>query len=181
MLDVNKTPLQFPECSRSLPIFYRWVTIFVAHFLAKRTLEFQSALLFRSSPDTFQKPIIKVLAVNSEEYSVPHWDEFKRVIREAFAVSEKGLVDDIINILEEKVKGGLGLAHDAHRSLFHFRNIMKGKMKTCRLRMHCEAVLAALLEARQRAPTDAKLERLSEFYKVLGLVCFDVNVSFTFF
>ena len=175
---INKTPLQFPEGSRSLAMFHRWATIFIAHFLTKQTLEYQSARIFESSPDGFKKPNIKIFAVTSEEYSVPDWDQFKRVIREAFTDTDSdiGAVNYIISILEDRVKTGFGLRPDAQRSLATFKRIMEGNMKTYTLRMHCEAVLAALLDASRRAQsesstdTDTDLEALANFYKVLGLI-----------
>lgn len=174
MLDVNKTPLQLPEGSHMFK-FNRWVTIFVAHFLAKRTLEFQSSRIFMASPNTFKKPKFKVFAVNSEDYSVPPWEEFKRVIREA--LPEKDNVNDIITTLEDSCNRCKG---DVRTSLRLFLDIKDGKKKTLRLRMHCEAVFAALLEIRKRAQskspavTDMFVEQ-TEIFKVLGLVCLDVK------
>ena len=103
--DVNKTAIQIPpECT--LPIFHRWVTIFVAHFLAKRTLEYHTTQFFLSSPNNFSKPKFKILAVNGEEYKVPHWDEFKCVIREALTKVGEEETERIIEILERRIGGG---------------------------------------------------------------------------
>jgi hypothetical protein len=155
--------------------FNRWVTIFVAHFLAKRSLEYQSARVFDASPENFKKPQIKILAVNSEEYIVPPWDRFKLVIREAFTNESEIFVDQIITTLEERVKNKVGLRPEAHNSssLHRIRGIMEGNPRspTLTLRMHCEAVLLALLEARQQAQdsADTKWEGLAKFYEVFVL------------
>jgi hypothetical protein len=159
--------------------FFRWVTIFVAHFLAKRTLEYQSARIFQVSPNTFKKPKIKIFAVNSEEYTVPSWKDFKRVIQEASADKDK--VDDFITALEEGIREGSMLKGDAPRHLATIKRILEGNMPTIRLRMHCEAVFAALLEIRQRvqsqskSPADTDFKELAKFFEVLGLVCLDVE------
>ena len=161
-------------------MFNRWVTIFVAHFLAKRTLEFQSARIFQASPDTFKKPEIKILAVKSEEYLVPSWDKFRSIIRNAFTVKDSDdTVERIIATLETKVIKGVGLSPDAKRSLDVFRKIVEDKLEFYKLRMHCEAVLAALLEARNQAQlkSSSDTETLTKFFKVLqvGLACLDVK------
>jgi hypothetical protein len=156
-----------------LPKFIRWLRIFVAHFLAKRSLEYQSARVFDTSPEKFKKPQIKILAVNSEEYEVPPWDRFKLVIREAFTNEGEDLVDQIITTLEERVKNKVGLRPEAHtsRALQRIRRIMEGRLTQLTLRMHCEAVLLALLEARQQAQdsADTKWEGLAKFYEVFVL------------
>jgi hypothetical protein len=151
--------------------FNRWVTIFVAHFLAKRTLEYQSARVFDTSPKEFKKPQIKILAVSSEEYLLPTWDRCKLVIREAFTNEGELLVDQIITTLEDRVKNKVGLRSEAHRSLGKIRAIMEGQPITFKLRMHCEAVLVALLEARQQAKDsgDTKWKGLAKFYEVFVL------------
>ena len=125
-----------------------WVTIFVAHFLAKRTLQFQSAQIFQAQPENFRKPKIRILAVESEIYEVPPWDQFKHVIWEALVDVEEVDIKRIITALEEKVMKRYGVAPETVRSLHLLRGIIDGTMKTCHLRMHCEAVFAALLEAR---------------------------------
>lgn len=123
------------------------------------------------------KPEIKILAVKTEAYVVPTWDEFKHVIRGAVSDWDEGTVDHAIATLEKTVKYGIRLAPEARRSLNAFRKIMEGGMATFKLRMHCEAVFAALLEARDRAQskpsadTDTTSETLANFFKVLGLMC----------
>src|SRR5882762_3807658 len=171
MLDVNKTTLQAPG---SLLKFHGWVTIFVAHFLAKRTLEYHSALLFRASPNDFAKPEIKILAVDSEEYELPSWDKFKRVIRDALTGLEEEVVKQIIDTLESKIIGNdISVPKEVQKGLRTMKQVIKGDTKTITLRMHCEAVFAALLEARGR-PTDIDTENvfktLAEIWKVLGFV-----------
>ena len=125
-----------------------WVTIFVAHFLAKRTLEFQSAQIFQAQPENFRKPKIKILAVESEIYEVPPWDQIKHVIWEALVDVEEVDIKRIITALEEKVMKWYGVAPETARGLHLLRGIIDGTMKTCHLHMHCEAVFAVLLEAR---------------------------------
>ena len=66
---------------------------YVAHFLAKQTLEFQSAQIFWVQPENFRKPKIKILAVDSEDYEVPPWDQFKCVVWEALVGTEKDHID----------------------------------------------------------------------------------------
>jgi hypothetical protein len=183
--DSENDVTELPEGSRSesLLIFIRWITIFVAHFLAKRTLEFHAARHFQSSPNTFEKPKIRILAVKSENYDVPKWDDFKRVIREAF-IEGKDKVDDIITILEESVKDGAGIRPEAYNSLNSFRNIMEGRTSILKMCMHCEAVFLALLDARRRAQSKKSsadtdnLETLAKFFKVLGLVCLSQMYSY---
>ena len=171
-------------------MFNRWVTIFVAHFLAKQTLEFQSRRIFQAKPDAFKKPKIRVFAVSSEQYLVPSWSEFEHVIREAFtAKGEEDTVERIITSLVNKIKTGDGLTREVSLShpLTVIREVINGcSQPTYNLRMHCEAVFAALLDAHNRAQskssadTDADLETLAKFFKVHSLVCLDVNVSFIF-
>ena len=105
MLYVNKTLLQLPD-NTSMSMWITWVTIFVAHFLAKRTLEYHTTQFFLSSPNNFSKPKFKILAVNGEEYKVPHWDEFKCVIREALTKVGEEETERIIEILERRIGGG---------------------------------------------------------------------------
>jgi hypothetical protein len=156
--------------------------MFVAHFIAKRMLEFQIGRLFQAVPDSFQKPKIKILAVNSEVYTVPPWSEFQRVIREALTGASKDDVESIITILEDKFMNGTGLIKGAQTSqrLMQIKRIMNGTEPSLILRMHCEAVFAALLEARRQVQSkssesvadmiDTGLERMAEIFKVLGFV-----------
>jgi hypothetical protein len=168
--------LQSPD--DSLQSFFGWVRIFVAHFLAKRTLEFQCARLFQTKPESFEKPRIKILSVNSDTYEVPPWDQFKCIIREALKDVSEDDVELIIEIMEMKIRSGHGLSPVAFHSLNFFRKIVDGEEKSCILCMHCEAVFAALLEARHRVQlessadtdTDTELKRLAEISKVLGLL-----------
>lgn len=117
--------------------------------------------------------------MSTENYIVPAWDEFKRVIRDAFTVNDD-TVEVIITTLEDKVKNSakVGLSYEASTSLAIFRRIVNDNMETIKLGMHCEAVFAALLEARSRASsadTGTNLESLAKFSKVFGLVCLDVK------
>jgi hypothetical protein len=173
MLDVNKTALQTVECT--LPTFRRWAMIFVAHFLAKRTLEVHSARFFQAFPNDFTRPKIKILAVKSEEYRVPTWEEFKRVIREALTNVDEEEAETIIKTLEMRVKGEGKrlLGKETQYGLTFIKKCMEGGIRSCVLRMHCEAVFAALLDARSRVPTDTdtdELKTMAEISKVLGFM-----------
>ena len=110
-------------------------------------LEFQSAQIFQAQPENFRKPKIKILAVESENYEVPLWDQFKHVNREALVGTDEDHINSIITTLEEKVTKQHGLAPKTMHGLHCLRGIIDGTMKTCHLCMHCEAVFAALLEA----------------------------------
>jgi hypothetical protein len=137
-------------------------------------LEFHSARIFQRSSNDFKKPKIKILAVNSKQYKVPPWNDFKRVIREAFTEKKNEKeIDIIITTLENKVKGGGGLTREANRCLKNFRRIVDDELKVFTLRMHCEAVFAALLDARKRTTSsgnDIDLKALFEFSKVWSCV-----------
>ena len=185
MPDFIKTPLQIPDTSKTLVSFNRWITIFVAHFLAKRTLEVHSTKIFQNSLGSFQKPKFRILAVKSDEYLVPPWDEFKHVIQEALKGYTEEHVDNVSSVLQQKVREKVDMR--VH-SVQLFWEIMNGKKESVILRMHCEAVFAALLEARERvdsnSPEDADLndlKGLSNFYKVIGLVCPDVKCFISYF
>jgi hypothetical protein len=110
---------------------------------------------------------------------VPTWDEFKSIIRDAFTLNDTvDSVDHIIATLETKVKYGVGLTPDARRLLRPFQQVVEGNMTKYKMRMHCEAVFAALLVARNRAQSpsvDTETQALANFYMVLGLVCLDVK------
>lgn len=152
-----------------LQMFFGWVRTFVAHFLGKRNLEVYTA---RLASFENKRPEIRVFAVNSELYRMPTWKEFENVIRDALldtSDSEKGR---IIHNLRARASSGDGLKPDAIRLLRTFRSIMDGELKTFSLYMHCEAVIAALLECNQ--DSDDTLANLS---KVLGLtVCLNVKI-----
>jgi hypothetical protein len=140
-----------------LQMFFGWVRTFVAHFLGKRNLEVYSARL--ASLEN-KRPEIRVFAVNSELYRVPSWEEFENVIRNALQGTSDSEKNQIIRNLQEKVSSGKGLKHEAVRLLSIFRRMMKGELKTYSLYMHCEAVIAALLEC---APdSDDTLANLSK-------------------
>jgi hypothetical protein len=163
MLDVNNSSLQMSGVS-GLQMFFGWVRTFVAHFLGKRNLEVYTAHL--ASANINNRPQIKVLAVNSEQYRVPSWGEFEKVIRDALLDISEEDKGDIIEALRNKIITGKGLAPDADRSLFFLREIIENRHKeTCNLIMHCEAVVAALLESQK----DDNLI-LAELSKVLGHV-----------
>lgn len=136
-------------------------------------MEYQSARIFDNVPENFSKPRFRILAVNSELYAVPPWDRFKSVIKEALIDTDEKDVEVIIETLETKVKTKKGITEDAFRSLSSFRGMMSGEIKERVLRMHCEGVFAALLEARTRqlkSSADTDLETLDKYSKVLGLV-----------
>ena len=129
-------------------------------------------------PKNFRKPKIKILAVESEIYEVPPWDQFKHVIWEALVDVEEVDIKRIITALEEKVMKRYGVAPETARGLHLLRGIIDGMMKTCHLCMHCEAVFAALLEARHRVQLNSftntdkatELKRLDDNFKVLDIV-----------
>ena len=146
-------------------MFFGWVRTFVAHFLGKRNLEVYTIQL--ASVDLNKRPEIRVLAVNSEQYRVPSWEEFEKVIQSALVDTSEKDSADIIRSLKEKVTSGKGLAPDAKRSVFFLKEIIEKRQKeTCNLLMHCEAVVAALLES----STNPKSSILAELSKVLGHV-----------
>ena len=148
-----------------LKMFFGWVRTFVAHFLGKRNLEVYTIQL--ASVDLNKRPEIRVLAVNSEQYRVPSWEEFEKVIQSALVDTSEKDSADIIRSLKEKVTSGKGLAPDAKRSVFFLKEIIEKRQKeTCNLLMHCEAVVAALLES----STNPKSSILAELSKVLGHV-----------
>ena len=148
-----------------LKMFFGWVRTFVAHFLGKRNLEVYTIQL--ASIDLNKRPEIRVLAVNSEQYRVPSWEEFEKVIQSALVDTSEKDSADIIRSLKEKVTSGKGLAPDAKRSVFFLKEIIEKRQKeTCNLLMHCEAVVVALLES----STNPKSSILAELSKVLGHV-----------
>ena len=71
-----------------------------------------------------------------------------------------------------------GVAPETARGLHLLRGIIDGTMKTCHLRMHCEAVFVAFLEARHRVQLNSftntdkatELKRLDDNFKVLDIV-----------
>jgi hypothetical protein len=153
-----------------LKMFFGWVRTFVAHFLGKRNLEvytIQLASVDLNTVDLKKRPEIRVLAVNSETYRVPSWEEFEKVIQNALVDTTEKDSADIIRSLKEKVTSGKGLAPDAKRSVFFLKGIIEKRQKeTCNLLMHCEAVVAALLES----ATKPESSILAELSKVLGHV-----------
>jgi hypothetical protein len=111
--------------------------------------------------------------VSSERYQVPTWDRFETVIRGSLARKNENEVQLIINTLKDKVVAGHGLTCEAQRGLFRLRGIIEGTTKDLVLRMHCEAVFAALLEARRaeaQSNTNTDLDFLAQCFKVLGCV-----------
>lgn len=133
-------------------MFFRWVRIFVAHFLGKRNLEVYSAQLISLSAEgrhPAQRPEIKVLAVSSELYLLPAWEDFKKVIQDALMDTPADDVAKIIEKLHDKVISEKGLNSDVKRTLHILRKVLTKEKKTHVLSMHCEAVVAALLESRR--------------------------------
>lgn len=176
-LDFNDASLQMTGIL-GLPMFYGWVRTFVAHFLAKRNLEVYTAQL--ASYGVNKRPEIKVFAVNSEKYRMPTWEDFEVVIQNALVDTSVEDTAKIIKIVKEKVTSGKGLGA-ANRSLHIFRNAIEGGKKKkdhYSLIMHCEAVVAALLDYRRShnqsmvssTSTDPESTILAELSKVLGLV-----------
>lgn len=146
----------------------------MAHFLGKRNLEVYTARL--ASVKLNERPRIRVFAVNNECYRVPTWKEFEKVIRDALVDTSEKETDEIIHNLREKVITGKGLNQDAVRSIAQFRQFVQQEVETCDLRMHCEAVVAALLVSRRSQPMEYSTEQesnykyLAELSEVLGLV-----------
>ena len=166
MLDVNNSSLQMSGVS-GLEMFFGWVRTFVAHFLGKRNLEVHTARL--ASVNLNNRPQIRVLAVNSEQYRVPSWGEFEKVIWNALLDTSEEDKGNIIRALKDKIISGKGLAPEAasSRSVFFLRNIIANRHdKTCNLLMHCESVIAALLESQK----NDNHKVLGELSKVLGHV-----------
>lgn len=141
-------------------------------------MEFQTARIFEADSKAFSKPKIKILAVNSEGYVVPPWDEFKRVIRSALPL---GVSERLIDSMEKAADSshGFGLSNEASRKLDLFRSVVKGELEIYNLRMHCEAVFVALLDVRGRhgrhsnssaIDRDSEFKTLVEISKVLGVV-----------
>ena len=89
-----------------IDMFFGWVRTFVAHFLGKRNLEVHTARL--ASVNLNNRPKIRVLAVNSEQYWVPAWEEFEMVIRNALLDTSEKDKDNIIRALREKIISGKG-------------------------------------------------------------------------
>lgn len=169
--------------SSGLPMLFRWVRLFVSHFLAKRNLEVYTVNLAKNLEHN-PRPEIRIFALRGEHYKVPAWEEFEKVIRDALMDTSKEDAAIIIRNLKDKVIGGKGLKQEAYTSntIKNFRRIMEGQQATYFLYMHCEAVVAALLYWQTRARTasstltDAECKTLSEFSKVLGFV---LNVKFS--
>jgi hypothetical protein len=144
-------------------------------------LELQAAQIFKTDPEGFTKPKINIFAVNSEEYEMPAWDEFKRVIRDAFTSADESQADEsqaAIEILEVNITlpstEPSKLLERARKGLRFLQNIINGKAEKGHfLRMHCEAVFAAFLEARTRSssPTaNTEVATLANKFNVRGLV-----------
>ena len=91
---------------------------------------------------------------------------------------EEDHINSIITTLEKKVMKWHGLAPKTVHGLHCLRGIIDGTMKTCHLRMHCEAVFMALLEACHQVQLNSftntneatKLKRLDDNFKVLDIV-----------
>ena len=74
---------------------------------------------------------------------------------------------NIIRALREKIISGKGLAAEAARSVFFLRKIIEnGHEETCNLLMHCESVVATLLESQKKNNNHI----LAELSKVSNLV-----------
>lgn len=147
-------------------MFFGWVRTFVAQFLGKRNLEVYTAQL--ASVDLNKRPEIRVFSVNSELYRVPAWKEFEKVIQNALVDTSENDTAEIIRSLLEKVTSRKGLKPEAQRSVGFFRKIVEQERKTCVLLMHCEAVVAALLESRRSQPTVSSTDPESNDYDILA-------------
>jgi hypothetical protein len=123
------------------------------------------------------RPEIKVFAVSSQNYQFPSWEGFEKVIRDALVDTTVEDATKIIEILREKIEHGKGLNSDARRALGSLRRMMNREQsqaqKPFTLGMHCEAVIAALLDFRRsqsESSTDPKANNLTELSKVLNFV-----------
>lgn len=120
-------------------MFFGWVRTFVAHFLGKRNLEVYTVQL--ASAGLNRRPMIRVITVNGGLYSMPTWETFKEVIRNALADTPENEITKIIERLRDLlIKNREGL-----RSVILLRKIMEHHFSTYFLPMHCEAVVAAIL------------------------------------
>jgi hypothetical protein len=128
-----------------LETFFRWVRTCVAHFLGKRNLEVYTARL--ASVKLNKRPEIRVFSVRGETYLVPAWNKFEDVIRNALTDTSEKDATEIIRNLRDKITTGKGLNSEAQRSVGLMGRIIKHKQATCTLIMHCEAVIAAILES----------------------------------
>ena len=120
----------------------------MGHFLGKRNLEVYTVRLPHK-----ERPKINVFAVNSELYRAPTWDKFKGVIRASLGDTSEQDADKIINSLHEIAIGEKKLEPAAQRSLYLFQGMVTRETETCALYMHCEAVVAALLQLGCNQPT----------------------------
>jgi hypothetical protein len=152
-----------------LPMFFGWVRLFVAHFLGKRNLEVYTAQL--AQVELNHRPEIRIFAVSSELYQVPEWKEIEMVIRNALKDTTEEDATEIIQTLRERVmvSGSGRMTPEAYYSLRHFRQMLGKQKKTWSLYMHCETVVAALLDyQRTVSSTDQESDVLAELSKVLG-------------
>jgi hypothetical protein len=152
-----------------MPMFFGWVRLFVAHFFGKRNLEVYTAQLAQVKLN--HRPEIRIFAVSSELYQVPEWKEIEMVIRNALKDTTEEDATKIIQILRERVtvSGSGRMTPEAYYSLRHFRQMLGKQKKTWSLYMHCETVVAALLDyQRTVSSTDQESDVLAELSKVLG-------------
>jgi hypothetical protein len=138
----------------------------VANFLGKRNLEVYTARLTAAKVN--KRTEIRVFAVSSELYQVPAWECFEKVIKDALVDTLEKERDKIIRTLLDRVTSGKGLRQEARRSVIFFQKIVKEEMKTCSLIMHCEAVVAALLESRLGQPTVPSTDLESKDNRILA-------------
>ena len=152
-----------------MPMFFGWVRLFVAHFFGKRNLEVYTAQLAQAKLN--YRPEIRIFAVSSELYQVPEWKEIEMVIRNALKDTTEEDATKIIQTLRERVtvSGSGKMTPEAYYSLRHFRKMLGKQKKTWSLYMHCETVVAALLDyQRTVSSTDQESDILAELSKVLG-------------
>jgi hypothetical protein len=153
-------------------MFFGWVRTFVACFLGKRNLEVFTARLV--SGQLNHRPEIRVFSVSSQLYRVPTWEEIEKVIKDALGDTSETDTDKIIQILRDIATGKTTLAPGTRhcQGVNILRQIVENLGEPIVLRMHCEAVLAALLEVRRdgSTSTDSETKALVELSEVLYFV-----------
>jgi hypothetical protein len=162
-------------------MLFRWVRTFVAHFLAKRNLEVYTAQL--AGCNINQRPEIRVFTVSSGVYRTPTWKELEKVIRDALENRSEEDTTKIIQKLQERITDET-LNREVQRIIQSVRSIMEGSPRDIItvLPIHCEAVVAALLESHERGHFTSTVsstgprsndsdsnKKLAELSKVCGL------------
>lgn len=122
----------------------------MACFLGKRNLEVVIAKLASSESKFVKRPEITVYFLKSQVFKVPTLAEIEKVIKDALGGTSEEDTDYITKHLLNHVNGTIVMP-EIQRSLGFLRRIVEGSKKTLTLRMHCEAVAAALLESGDRS------------------------------